>query len=143
RGDEPKNAIVEAKDLQARMLKRPLRAGDFVTGEDLLSDKEPGLGPQLPQGYRAVGVRVKIEDIASGFASLPMSRVDILWTKRGTNDKDSASRLLLENVLVLAADTNSVRADGQAAMPATVVTVALKPEDCLKIAMAKETGVLN
>src|SRR5262245_3119095 len=82
RGDEPRNAIVEPKDLHTRVLKRALRAGDFITGEDLMSDKDGGLSPNLPQGYRAIGIRVNIQDIASGFASLPLSRVDVLWTKR-------------------------------------------------------------
>ena len=61
----------------------------------------------MAQGYRAKGIRVNIADIASGFASLPMSRVDLLWTMQRANDKDSAARILLENVLVLAADTNT------------------------------------
>src|SRR5689334_12611440 len=66
KGDEPRNAIIEVKDLQNRVLKRPLRAGDFVTGEDLLSDKDGGLSPLLPEGYQAIGIRVNIQDIAAG-----------------------------------------------------------------------------
>jgi hypothetical protein len=86
---------------------------------------------------------VNLQEIASGFASLPMSRVDLIWTVRRTNDKDSASRVLLENVLVLAADAQTGRAEGSGAMPATVVTVALKPEDALKVAMAREMGTIT
>jgi pilus assembly protein CpaB len=142
-GDEPKNAIVDAKDLQARVLKRSLRKGDFVTGEDLLSDKDNTLSNIMAQGYRAIGIRVNIQDIASGFASLPMSRVDLLWTMKRTNDKDSAARVLLENVLVLAADAQLNRAEGSSAMPATVVTVALKPEECLKVDLARQMGTIS
>src|SRR5271165_5201061 len=54
RGDEPKNAIVDPKDLLTRQLKRSLRTGDFVTGEDLLSDKDTGLSNLMAQGYRAM-----------------------------------------------------------------------------------------
>src|SRR4051794_10629073 len=32
KGDEPKNAIVDPKDLQGRVLKVPRRQGDFITG---------------------------------------------------------------------------------------------------------------
>src|SRR5256714_12160905 len=64
KGDEPKNAIVESKDLLARVLKRSLRSGDFVTGEDLLSDKDTGLSSIMAQGYRAIGIKVNIADIA-------------------------------------------------------------------------------
>src|ERR1700716_236217 len=34
KGDEPKNAIAKMEDLQTRVLKRSLRVGDFVTGDD-------------------------------------------------------------------------------------------------------------
>jgi pilus assembly protein CpaB len=143
KGDEPKNAIVEIKDLQTRVLKRSLRSGDFVTGDDLLSDKDTGLSNLMAQGYRAMGISVRIADIASGFASLPMSRVDLIWTVRRATDKDSSSRVLLENVLVLAADQQTVRTEGSAAMPANVVTVALKPEDILKVSMARDLGTIS
>lgn len=143
KGDEPKNAIVDPKDLSTRVLKRSLRTGDFVTGDDLLSDKDGGISSLMAQGYRAIGIRVNIADIASGFASLPMSRVDIIWTMRRATDKDSTSRVLLENVLVLAADQQTIRVEGSGAMPANVVTVALKPEDALKVAMAREMGSLS
>src|ERR1700738_5165754 len=49
KGDEPKNAIAEPKDLLARVLKRSLRTGDFVTGDDLLSDKDVGLSALMAQ----------------------------------------------------------------------------------------------
>ena len=143
KGDEPKNAIVKFEDLQTRVLKRSLRAGDFVTGDDLLSDKDGGISTLMAQGYRAIGIRVSIADIASGFASLPMSRVDLIWTVRRATDKDSISRILLENVLVLAADTQTTRVEGSGAMPASVVTVALKPEDILKVSMARELGTIS
>jgi len=143
KGDEPKNAIVDAKDLQARVLKRSLRSQDFVTGEDLLSDKDTGLSNIMPQGYRALGIKVNIESIAAGFASLPMSRVDLIWTVRRANDKDSASRVLLENVLVLSADQNTVRTEGSGAMPANTVVVALKMEDALKVKTALDHGTIS
>ena len=121
-----------------------VRRGDFVTGEDLLSDKDNTLSNIMAQGYRAIGIRVNIQDIASGFASLPMSRVDLLWTMKRTNDKDSAARVLLENVLVLAADAQLNRSEGgNGHAPATVVTVALKPEECLKVDLARQMGTIS
>jgi Flp pilus assembly protein CpaB len=143
KGEEPKNAIIEPKDLQGRVLKITRKAGDFITGEDLLSDKDIGLSSMMTQGYRAIGIRVTPESIASGLASLPLSRVDLIWTVRRATDKDSSSRILLENVLVLAADSTITRVEGSGAMPASVVTVALKPEDILKVSMARELGTIS
>jgi pilus assembly protein CpaB len=143
KGTEPKDAIVNKDDLKARVLKRSLRQDDHVTGSDLLGKDEAGIAALMTQGYRAIGIRVNIADIASGFASLPLSRVDLIWTVRRATDKDSSARVLLENVLVLAADANTVRVEGSGAMPASVVTVALKPEDALKVAMAREMGTIS
>lgn len=143
RGQEPKDAFISPDQLQGKVLKRSLRAGDFVRAEDVLNDKEVSLSHFMPEGYRAIGIRVNAESIAGGFASLPHSRVDIVNTVRRGDDRSSYSQLLLENVLVLAADSQINRAENGQAMVANVVTVALKPEDSLKIALARELGPLS
>jgi pilus assembly protein CpaB len=144
RGEEPANAIVDAEQLKGRVLKRPLRANDFVTSEDLLGDKDGDfLNVKLPPGYRAVGVRVNVESSAYGFASLPHSRVDVISTVRRSDDKTTYSQVLLENVLVLAADDRTQRDESGKPMPSQVVTLALKPEDALKISLAGELGTLR
>src|SRR5581483_7091151 len=144
RGQEPRGAIDSFEALRNRILKRPLRGGDFVTNEDLFGEKDPvGIYGTLPPGFRAVGVRVDMEAIAGGFASLPMSRVDIISTVRRNDDKNSYSQILLEDVLVLAADTTTQRDGEGRAMPANVVTVAVKPEDALKLRLAGSMGPLS
>ena len=143
KGDEPKMAVLDATLLKGRILKRSLRTGDFITPDDLLDDKNPGIAYELPAGFQAAGIRVSPESIAGGFASLPHSRVNIISTVRRGDDSKSYSRILLENVLVLAADgTTKINENGQA-MPANVVTVALKPEDVLKLELAKTMGVIS
>jgi pilus assembly protein CpaB len=144
-GEEPKGAILvhQHDQLKGRVLKRSLRAGDFVTNDDLLDHSQAGISAVLPAGHRAVGLRVNIADIAGGFASLPHSRVDIITTVRRGGDKDSFSKVLLENVLVLACDQNQFRSENNQAMPGSVVTVALSPEDMLRLTMAKELGPLS
>lgn len=141
KGEEPKQAILDVTQLKGRVLKRSLRAGDFVTAEDLFDDKSGlGLYGNLPQGHVAVGIRVNPESIAGGFASLPGSRVNVIWTVRRGSDKESFSKILLENILVLAADQSTIRNEQGQAMPANVVTVALKHEDSMKVELAKAVG---
>lgn len=143
KGEEPKLAILDPTFLKGRILKRSLRAGDFITPDDLLDDKNPGIAYELPAGHQAVGIRVNSESIAGGFASLPHSKVNIISTVRRGDDAKSYSKILLENVLVLAADgTTKISENGQA-MPANVVTVALKPEDILKLELAKTLGTIS
>ena len=144
RGQEPRNGIDNADALKGRVLKRSLRAGDFVTNEDLFGDKgDSSLYTLLPPGYRAIGIRVNMEEIAGGFASLPLSRVDIINTVRRGDDKSTYAQVLLENVLVVAADTQTQRDENGRAMPANVVTVAVKPEDAMKVRLAGAMGQLS
>ena len=125
-------------------MKRSLRAGDFITGEDLFSDKDPGLQKDLPENYRAVGIKVNVESIAGGFASLPLSRVDLIWTVRGAPTTRIRRSRSLENVLVLAADQKlDPQRVGSGAMVANTVTVALKMEDCLKVKTAQDHGSIS
>src|SRR5207245_1777450 len=63
------------------------------------TDKDIGLSAGLArltaQGYRAMGIRVNMQDSASGLDSLPMSRVDLLWTVERVNERKT-TRVLLE-----------------------------------------------
>lgn len=148
---EPRNAIVSLdkaswEKLKDKMMKRSLRAGDFLTDEDMLGKDDKNAGSMqvmLPPGFRAIGIRVSLEDIAAGFAAMPMSRVDIISTVRRGDDKSTYSQMLLEDVLVVAADTQMSRNETGTAMPASVVTVAVKPEDALRISLAKQMGQLS
>ncbi|MFO0867290.1 MAG: Flp pilus assembly protein CpaB [Gemmataceae bacterium] len=140
---EPKGAIADRDLLKGKVMKRSLRVGDHLTLEDLLSDKDSGIQAHLPPGFKAVGVRVNPETIAGGFASLPNSRVDIFWTCRRATDKDTFAKVLLEDVLVIAADANAVRPENGQAMPASVVSLALNTEDALKLSLAKENGTIS
>jgi len=144
KGEEPKNAISELDLLRSRIVKRPLRTGDFVTIDDLIGDKDGDfMNVKLAPGYRAVGVRVNVESSAYGFASLPLARVDIISTVRRGDDKATYSQVLLENVLVLAADDKTQRDESGKPMPSQVVTLALKPDEALKVALASELGSLR
>jgi pilus assembly protein CpaB len=139
KGEEPQDALNSFEQLKDKFVKHNLRKGDFVTPKDLQEDQ---IAIDLPPGMRAVGVRVNLESIAGGFASLPGSRVDIYSTVRRGTDDDSQSMLLLEDVLVLAADQHPTPPGAAVAMPATVVTVALNPDDVPRVNLAKEYGTL-
>lgn len=140
-GTEPKDRVLKIEDIKNRSLKRALQQGVPLCQDDLLDGS--GMHATIPSGFRAMGLRVNMESIAGGFASLPLSRVDIIATIRRGSDKDSFTKVLLENVLVLAADTQMHRDAEGRAMPANVVTVAVKPEDVLKVSMARELGPLS
>jgi len=139
-GQEPKDAL-QQKDLESlkgKIMKQSLRPQDHVTPNDLSAEG----GLQIPEGHYALGFPVNGVTSASGFASLPLSRVDIILTMKRGDDKASKSKVLLSNVLVLAADMTVGREQGIAA-PASVVTFALKPEEALQMQLAQTMGSLT
>jgi len=137
----PKDALTDVKLLKGKFLKRQLRKDDHITSEDLV-DEKTSLLANLPDGYRGVGVQVTNDGTASGFASLPGSKVDILWTIK-RNDSNSFVKILIADVLVLAADTKNTADQEGKAMPASIVTLALKQVDAMKIDLAKRHGTLT
>jgi Flp pilus assembly protein CpaB len=143
RGEEPKNGLVDPTLLKGRQLKRPLRAGDYISEDDLFEKGKSGISGMLPEGHLAVGIKVTPDSVAGGFASLPHSKVDIFSTVRRGDDKSSYSMLLLEDVLVLAADGSEVRDADNKAKLATVVTVALRPDDVAKVRLAEQFGPIT
>jgi pilus assembly protein CpaB len=137
--DAPKDAVTDFKALEGKTLRRPLRPGDHVFPDDI-SDGPVTL--EVPPGHRAVGLRVTIDAIASGFASLPGSKVDIIWNMKGNNADQTFSMKLLQNTLVLAADMQDRVVEGRA-VPASVVTLALTPKDAERVSLASENGTLR
>src|SRR6266542_3948701 len=138
--DTWKDALSDWKALEGKTLRRQIGKGRHVTAEDL-GDSAPVL--ELPPGHRAMGLSVNLKSSVSGFASLPGSRVDIIWSRKADTDEKSFAKILLQNVLVLAADTQSVRNPDGTAMPASVVTLALNPEDVRRVINAEGAGSMT
>lgn len=132
-GDEPKNAVADLEKVKDKYIKHRLPKNHQLTLDDL-TDESTTL--PVPEGYRAVGIRVNTEAIAGGFAAQPGSRVDLIYNIRKGNDEETHSGVLLEDVLVLAADQIKDRVEGSGAVTASVVTLALKPKDVLKVDLA-------
>ncbi len=140
--DAPKDALTEFKLLKGKYLRRTLRKGDHITNDDLM-DERASILARLPDGYQAYGIQVDPAAIAAGWAAVPGSKVNILWTRRGSDDKTSYTTVLLEDVLVLAGDGISRMQDDGKALPSSVVTVALKTIDTMKIKLAQQYGPLT
>ena len=120
----------------------------IVVGEPLLDAKLAsklaggGILPMLvPENLRGVTIKVDEAVRESGFVS-PNSRVDIIVTiadKQGSMDKKS--KVILQNVPVLAAG-QSVEMRGNKPVSVTTVTLALTPEQSERLALAKTEGQL-
>jgi pilus assembly protein CpaB len=111
-----------------------------------LAPKEAGAGlpPVIPQGLRALSVRVNEVIGVAGYV-LPGTRVDVLATLNPTAVRtDVMSKVVLTNVQVLAAGTKIEQsADGGKPSPVTVVTLLVNPLEAERLTLASTEGKIQ
>jgi pilus assembly protein CpaB len=111
-----------------------------------LASKEAGAGlpPIIPDGMRAVSVRVNEVIGVAGYV-LPGTRVDILATASPTDaHADMMTKLILSNVQVVTAGTR-IEQDQEKGKPVqvTVVTLLVFPEQAERLALASTEGKIQ
>lgn len=107
--------------------------------ESKLAPKEGGAGltSAIPEGMRAVSVKVNDVIGVAGFV-VPGTRVDVILS--GSRNKDNngieESKVILENVQVLAAGQNVDQDANGKPQNVQVITLLVKPEDAQRLALA-------
>jgi pilus assembly protein CpaB len=103
-----------------------------------------GLPPVIPPGFRALSVRVNEVIGVAGYV-LPGTRVDVVATVSPTSQQiDMTSKVILTNVLVLAAGTKIDRqTDKDKPIPVTVVTLLVNPEEAERLTLASSEGKIQ
>jgi pilus assembly protein CpaB len=136
----PKKALKSFEEVKDQRLNKGIEEDKFVTTDDLLSKEQASLAGLMKPGERAIALRVNAETLAGGFI-FPSSRVDIVSTTRG--GQESVSQIILQDVLVLAIDTQATRDPQAGAMVGSTVTLAAKPEEALRLSLAASMGELR
>jgi pilus assembly protein CpaB len=142
-------AFADPNDVIDRGVIETIAENEPVTTRKVASKEAgAGLSPIIPQGMRALSIRVNDVISVAGYV-IPGTRVDLLVTVRDDNpnagNAEAMARVVLSNILVL---TSGVRTDTEKGkdgkpQPATVVTLAVLPEDAEKIALAQAEGSLS
>jgi pilus assembly protein CpaB len=129
-------------DVVDRGVVAPVAMNEPLSGNNLAT-KEAGAGlpPTIPNGMRAISVRVNEVIGVAGFV-VPGTRVDVMVVI--AQGDGNLARVVVSNVQVLAAGT---RFDQQAArdgkpVPSSVVTLLVTPEDAELVGLAANQGTL-
>ena len=141
----PTGAIHAISGAEGRVTRRPLVTGEPVL-EGALFDMgaEGGLPAVIASEHRAVSVKVDSVIGVAGFVK-PGSRVDVMATVRRVDTKDSLpySKVILQDVKVLAIDQKLEEArDGEAQL-VSVVTLEVKPDAAQKLIYSAHEGRLQ
>jgi len=89
---------------------------------------------------RAIGLKVTAESSGGGFV-LPHSRVDLVHVVR--SEKETTSKIIMQNVLVLAVDQAAVKPEDKNSFIPQTVTVEVTPSQAEEIALAQDIGSIR
>ncbi len=144
-GQAPAGAFAKPSDIIGRGLIVSMVKNEPVLAAKLAS-KEAGAGlpPVIPEGMRAVSVRVNEVIGVAGYV-LPGTRVDVLATASPNGQsQDTTSKVILSNVQVVTAGTR-LEQDQEKGKPmqVTVVTLLVYPEQSERLALASTEGKIQ
>ena len=140
----PAGAFTRPEDLVGRGLIQSVSANEpFLPAK--LSPKEAGAGlpPVIPEGYRALSVRVNDVVGVAGYV-LPGTRVDVVATVNPTQESTGVtSKVVLTNVQVLAAGTKIETQENNKPIAVSVVTLLVNPEEAERLTLASTEGKIQ
>jgi pilus assembly protein CpaB len=144
-GKTPEGTFAKPEEVIGRGLIVPIVKNEPILKAKLAS-KEAGFGlpPVIPEGMRAVSVRVNEVVGVAGYV-LPGNRVDVVATASPTDARaDTTSKVVLSNVQVLTAGTR-MEQNGDQSKPVqvTVVTLLVYPEQAERLALASTEGKIQ
>jgi pilus assembly protein CpaB len=144
-GQVPEGTFAKPQDVVGRGLIVPVVKSEPILNAKLAS-KEAGAGlpPVIPEGMRAVSVRVNEVVGVAGYV-LPGTRVDVVCTQSPSSSAgDMMSKVVLANVQVLTAGTRLEQdKEGGKPMQVTVVTLLVTPEQSERLALASTEGKIQ
>ena len=140
----PPEFVDDITQLKGKVLQRSVRAGSHCT----MGDVTPRTGIELPIDpatgvmYNAMAIKVDPATVVGGLV-VPGAKVDVVCVERRPNGKTS-STMILQNVLVVGVNETTVRPDDQGYIKnAQTVTLAVKQQEGMILALAGERGKVS
>jgi len=141
----PSGSFTNVASLEGRVFISPVTAGEPILESTLapVDVAAGGISSVVKPGFRALAVKGNKVIGLAGFIR-PGHRVDVLATleAEGRGNRD-ITKVVLENVLVLATGSEMVEDHQGNSMPVDVYTLEVTPEDGEKLALADAKGKLQ
>lgn len=139
----PQHAILKQELAEGRGLLYPIAANEVLIESKLASkDAGGGLPSMIPEGFRAVSVKVNDVVSVAGFVQ-PGTRVDVLLTGSPDSTRQAenvTTTTVLENIQVLAAGTQLQQNAKGEPQSVPVITLLVSPEDAQRLTLAAAEG---
>jgi len=149
----PAGAVTDKSSIVGKVAKTLIMQGDVITDRKLFNDgKMAGFVGAIPADCRAISIGVTDITGVSGFAQ-PGDYVDIIVVSDKKQKNTVSSEMILQNILLLAVNKNNGAAstdtaandkDKKSAASSAMVTVtlAVRPEDTMKLSAAQAQGTI-
>lgn len=131
---QPEGAVHNPEAVVGRVVRASIEKNEPLRESKLLSDQAGLLPLLITEGMR--GMSVKVDDVSgvSGFIT-PNSRVDVLVAGSPAGNQDQRSKLILQNVKVLATGKTIEQRD-EKPIEVPTVTLLVSPADAEKLTLA-------
>ncbi len=140
----PAGYFTEPAALASRVLSTDVKQGDMILESRLAptSISTGGVTAVITPGKRALAVK---GDKVVGLSGLikPHDRVDVLVTLGNNDGRQQTTKVVLQNITVLAAGSQMQKNDRGEALPVDVYTLEVTPEDGEKLTLAANEGKLQ
>lgn len=133
-------ALFGEGDTEPRVVLRVMETAEAILAVKV-SEFGGDIGPRgrLTPGMRAFALRVDVITGVSGFLR-PDDKIDIYWT--GSDGDTTITKLILENIRLLAVDQSSNQESSRVAA-ARSVTVEVSPQVVARLTQAQQTGKIT
>ena len=141
----PMGAFSNPDDVVGRGLIQPVAQNEvFLPVKLAAKEAGAGLPPIIPEGYRALSVRVNDVVGVAGYV-LPGTRVDVVATVNPTQrPEDVQTKVILTNVQVLTAGTKIERDEAEGKpLAVSVVTLLVDPGQAERLTLASTEGKIQ
>ena len=140
----PSSYFASPADLKDRVILTPLKINEPITEDKLAPEsvKTGGVSAILKPGTRAIAVKGNKVIGISGLIN-PGNRVDVIITVTDPAIKKVKSKIVLENLLVLATGTQIQKNEKGEPMPVDVYTLEVTPKQAERVTLAANQGKIN
>lgn len=137
------NAVTDISKAENLMLSRDIRSKEQIRTSDLMAEgAAPTLAYKVPEGMRAIAIGAG-EVMSVGASVQPGDHVDIVATYYDQRAKREVTKMLMQNVLVLAVNRGQTDPNDKGGGASSSMTLAVKPEETELLAAADRQAALR
>jgi pilus assembly protein CpaB len=135
----PAGFAATTDELVGRSLLANVQANEVILPSKLADVGLYGIVPLIPEGMRALAVKVDEVVGVAGFVT-PQTRVDVILIMTPPGGREPISKVILQNIQALAAGQQIQETEDGTPITVTVVTVLVTPEEAERLALAATEG---